>query len=292
MEINRREFITGAAIALYAAPESAGGNWPFYAGDAGASRFSPLDRIKASNVARLKTAWVHKTEDASQRPATTIECTPIAVDGVLYLTTARLQVRALNAATGEPIWNFDPNAGRRSSRAPGVNRGVTWFADGKDKRIFAALNDRLFCLNPASGELLRSFGDNGIVDLKSQFDRDMSSLDFKSTSPPVVFEDTLIVGGGGGEGPHPAGPGHVRGYDIYTGKRKWQHEGVSRQEAPRLYSMLQFLTSRVINGCCVLLGQLIKINSFLKGGDFSTSCICVFLRGEGLITVKMSFNSR
>jgi len=55
--------------------------WRQYGGDAGASRYSPLDQINPSNVKRLKVAWVHHTEDASERPATTIECEPIVVDG-------------------------------------------------------------------------------------------------------------------------------------------------------------------------------------------------------------------
>ena len=195
------------------------GDWGFYGGDAGATRFSPLSQIKASNVSKLKVAWTHACGDASQRPLTNIECTPIVAGGVMYLTTARVQVRALNAATGQPLWNYNPLAGSR--RATGVNRGVTWFEDGKDKRVFAAIQDKLHCLNPATGELLKTFGDNGIVDLAAQFDADMTGLSYRVTSPPVIVEDTLIIGGGGGEGPRPEAPGHIRGYDVYTGKRKW-----------------------------------------------------------------------
>lgn len=154
-----------------------------------------------------------------QRPATTIECTPIVIDGVMYLTTARLQVRAIKASTGEPLWNYNPL--QNSRRATGVNRGVTWFEDGKDRRVFAGIQDKLYCIDPQSGELKKGFGDNGIVDLTTQFDREMNGLNFRITSPPVVFEDTVIVGGGGGEGPRTEGPGHIRGYDVYTGKRKW-----------------------------------------------------------------------
>lgn len=195
------------------------GDWRYYGGDAGASRYSPLRQIRRENVGRLKVAWTHAAGDASQRPATTIECTPLVVDGTMYLTTARVQVRALDAATGEPKWNFDPLGAAR--RAAGVNRGVTWFEDGKDKRVFAAIRDKLYCLHPRTSEFVRGFGDNGVVDLAEQFDRDMTGLSFRITSPAVVFEDTVIVGGGGGEGPRPEAPGHVRGYDVYTGKRKW-----------------------------------------------------------------------
>ena len=76
-----------------------------------------------------------------ERPATTIECTPIVVDGVMYITTPMLQVQALDAATGKLLWTFDPYAGSRLRGAPGVNRGVTFWEDpgnAKDRRIFAA----------------------------------------------------------------------------------------------------------------------------------------------------------
>lgn len=216
--LDRRAFLLSGASALGLAAADTG-DWKYYAGDAAATRFSPLSQITRANAARLRPAWTHHTEDAMQRPSTTMECTPIVIDGTMYLTTARLQIRALNAATGEPKWNFNPLANSR--RAPGVNRGVTYFQDGPAKRIFAAVQDKLYCIDASTGELVRAFGDNGIVDLTSQFDRDMTRLEFRVTSPAVIFEDTLIIGGGGGEGPRPAGPGHIRAYDVYTGRRKW-----------------------------------------------------------------------
>ncbi|MCS7024444.1 MAG: pyrroloquinoline quinone-dependent dehydrogenase [Bryobacteraceae bacterium] len=217
--LNRREFLACWSFAPPSWSTEFEGEWHHYGGDAGATRFSPLAQINASNASRLKLAWTHSCGDQTQRPATTIECTPIMVHGVLYLTTAKLQVRALNPATGEALWNFNPFP--KGVRSAGVNRGVTWFEDGKDKRLFAALQDKLYCLDPRSGELVKSFGDQGVVDLTANFDRDMTGLTFRITSPAVIFEDTLIVGGGGGEGPRPQAPGHIRGYDVYTGKRKW-----------------------------------------------------------------------
>ncbi|MBN8731654.1 MAG: pyrroloquinoline quinone-dependent dehydrogenase [Acidobacteria bacterium] len=220
MTWTRRDVLSSALLALPAwAAKSGEGDWGYYGGDAAATRFSPLNQIKRSNASKLKVAWTHACGDASQRPLTTIECTPIVVGGVMVLTTPRVQVRALNAATGEPLWNYNPLGSSR--RATGVNRGVTWFEDGKDKRVFAAIQDKLHCLNPSTGEPVRGFGDNGIVDLAAQFDSDMQGLSYRVTSPPVIVEDTLIIGGGGGEGPRPEAPGHIRGYDVYTGKRKW-----------------------------------------------------------------------
>ncbi|MBK7926051.1 MAG: pyrroloquinoline quinone-dependent dehydrogenase [Bryobacterales bacterium] len=220
MTWTRRDVLSSALLALPAwAAKSGEGDWGYYGGDAAATRFSPLQQIKRSNASKLKVAWTHACGDASQRPLTTIECTPIVVGGVMVLTTPRVQVRALNAATGQPLWNYNPLGSSR--RATGVNRGVTWFEDGKDKRVFAAIQDKLHCLNPSTGEPVKGFGDNGIVNLAAQFDSDMQGLSYRVTSPPVIVEDTLIIGGGGGEGPRPEAPGHIRGYDVYTGKRKW-----------------------------------------------------------------------
>jgi len=219
--LDRRDFVSSLLLsmpgALSAAPSDA--DWRHYGGDAGATRFSSLEQIKRSNVANLKPAWSHHCQDASARPATNIECTPIVIGGVMYLTTAKVQVRALNAITGEPMWSFNPLG--PSPRGAGVNRGIEWFEDGKDKRIVAAIQNKLYTLDPKTGQPVKSFGDNGVVDLSAQFDADMTNLSYRVTSPAVVFEDTIVIGGGGGEGPRPQAPGHIRGYDVYTGKRKW-----------------------------------------------------------------------
>jgi quinoprotein glucose dehydrogenase len=203
------------------APKVGAREWPCYGGDAGASRYSPLAQIHRGNVRGLEVAWVHKTGDSLERPATTIECTPIVVDRTMYITTAQVKVRALDAATGRALWTFDPFAERRAQGAPGVNRGVCYWRDGQDRRIFVPIKDRLLCLDANTGKLVSSFGDQGVVDLKQDFDHDMSKLTFKCTSPPVAFRDLIIVGGGGGEGPYPEAPGHIRAYDARTGKRRW-----------------------------------------------------------------------
>jgi quinoprotein glucose dehydrogenase len=216
--MRRREFIP-TALSAAAAPSSH--EWPFYGGDANATRYSPAARITKSNVAKLKVAWSHHTGDAQERPATAIECTPVVVDGVMYLTSAKLKVHAVNPATGERKWAFDPFGGRAGGRSPGNSRGVTYFQQGKDKRIFSAVQDRVYSIDAVTGELDTQFGEKGSIDLKNDLDHDMTGLSFRHSSPVVVFEDLVIVGGGGGEGPYPEAPGHIRAYDARTGKRKW-----------------------------------------------------------------------
>jgi quinoprotein glucose dehydrogenase len=237
--VNRRWFlkVAGAAAASGRAipawgQESArtepSREWQYYGGDEGASRYSPLKQINRETAAKLKLAWVHHTEDGSDRPLTTIECTPIVVDGVMYLTTAKLQLRALDPATGKLIWNFDPNTAVEGRGSSGVNRGVAFWRDGGKGRIFFAYRGHMLCVDAATGSLVASFGDAGKIDLRNDLDHDMEGLTFNFSSPPVLYKDFLIVGGGGGEGPRPAAPGHIRGYDARTGKRRWIFHAIPR----------------------------------------------------------------
>src|SRR5205814_1687401 len=89
-------------------------DWPNVGNDKGGARYSPLRQINRENVKDLQVAWTYHTGDAAVGAGSTIECTPIVVDGVMYLTTAALKVVALEAATGREIWKFDP-------RTSGVN---------------------------------------------------------------------------------------------------------------------------------------------------------------------------
>ena len=153
-----------------------------------------------------------------REPASTIQCTPIVIDGTMYLTTPGLKVVALHAASGRKIWEFDPFDGRR---ARGTNRGVAYWGEEGEGRIFATAGPSLVALDATSGRPIPSFGEGGRVDLRQGLDRDASSLSVIATSPGIVFEDLLILGSVVGEGPTPAAPGHVRAFDVHTGERRW-----------------------------------------------------------------------
>jgi quinoprotein glucose dehydrogenase len=235
---NRRQFLqTGVALSAGAVGNLTGQalpgprkkstdptrEWHHYGGDPGATRYSPLDQIKASNIKQLKVAWVHHTEDAMERPATTIECEPIVVDGVMYIQTAQLQTRALDPATGKALWNFDPRASRESGGSPGFSRGVTFWqnpGDAKDRRIYAPDGGRLHCLNAATGEPKPDFAKEGSLDLVHGYDPDREDQWVRLTSPPTLYNGILILGGEVGEGQN-AAPGHIRGFDALTGKLRW-----------------------------------------------------------------------
>lgn len=206
------------AVGLIAASTSAQDHrsWSVYGGDFAGTKYSALQQIDASNVTQLEPAWIYRTGD--KRRGSTIECNPIIVDGVMYVTTPALKVVALDAATGRKIWRFDPFEGRR---ARGVNRGVTYWKGTKGARIFMPAGGELYALDAATGRPISSFGDGGKIKLREGLDQDLFYLSVSATSPGVVFEDLYILGGRVGEGPGPAAPGHIRAFDVHTGRRRW-----------------------------------------------------------------------
>ncbi|MGH7867579.1 MAG: pyrroloquinoline quinone-dependent dehydrogenase, partial [Candidatus Dormibacteraceae bacterium] len=218
-------YLWPSAVALGDSAEDAWREWRHYGGDSGGMRYSALDQINRSNVHNLRVAWTYRTGDSRQRPRTTIECTPIVVGGVMYLTTAQLKVCALDAASGDLLWKFDPfETLFKSHRAGprGVSRGVAgYWQKGRDKRILCTALSSLFCLDARTGKLISTFGDNGAVDLTKGLGRDISGLEYDVTSPGVVYKDLIILGSEVGEGPDPAAPGHVRAFDIRTGRQVW-----------------------------------------------------------------------
>jgi quinoprotein glucose dehydrogenase len=214
-------------------------DWPNYGNDGGGMRYSSLRQIDRDNVKKLKAVWTYHTGDAGSENKTTIECTPIVVDGVMYLTTVKAKVVALDAATGREIWKFDPFANLKSSKiysaGGGVNRGVAYWQGNRGNRgndygrvVMATSDGRLISLDARTGKPDSQFGDNGTLDLRRGMDRDLSQLTYGATSPPAIFEEIVIVGFSVGEGPSTAAPGDVRAFDVRTGKELWRFHTVPR----------------------------------------------------------------
>src|SRR5690606_34757618 len=164
--------------------------WKSYLGDPTSSQYSALDQINLDNVAQLEVAWTYRTGDADPDNRSQIQCNPIIIDGVLFGTSPRLKIFALDAATGKEIWVFDPFASDPSNaRNAGVNRGVMYWENGSDRRIFFTAGPYLFALNADTGTIIREFGRSGGVDLRENLDRDASDLYIAASSPAVSFED-------------------------------------------------------------------------------------------------------
>ncbi|HKI47510.1 MAG TPA: PQQ-binding-like beta-propeller repeat protein, partial [Balneolales bacterium] len=198
----------------------AGKNWAVYQGDPASSQYSRLDQINRQNVHNLKVAWIYHTGDKNVQSQ--IQCNPLMINGVLYGTSPRLKVFALNAANGKQIWRFDPFPNDPAYNPLGVNRGVSYWSDGNDKRILFVAGSYLYALNAETGKPIESFGDRGRRSLKDSLDlnRDVSKLFVTSTTPGVVYKNLIIVGTRVSEGSD-AAPGHIRAYDVRTGYIKW-----------------------------------------------------------------------
>jgi quinoprotein glucose dehydrogenase len=185
-------------------------DWPMYGGDAGRTRHSPLKQIHRGNVAQLQLAW---SFDTGQKGDTQTQ--PIVVGRVLYGYTPTHQAIALDAVTGKQRWVFDSGLG-----GVGANRGLTHWTDGKQARVFAAVDNFVYALDALTGKPIAGFGNQGRIDLRENLGRDPASQSVRLTSPGIVYRDLLIVGGRVSES-LPASPGHVRAYDVRTGSLRW-----------------------------------------------------------------------
>ncbi len=198
-------------------PFTTGKDWPVYGGNKAGNRYSPLKQINLKNVKNLEVAWMY---NAAVTKAGDIQCQPIVVDGILYGTTPDLNVFALHAGTGEQIWKFAPFKTDR----PHQNRGVMYWENGEDKRILYTVGSGLYAVNAKTGEIITSFGEGGRANLReglqTNMDHDVSKLSVNATSPGVIYKNTLIIGSAVSEGGD-AAPGHIRAFDVITGKLAW-----------------------------------------------------------------------
>ncbi|MEX2169180.1 MAG: pyrroloquinoline quinone-dependent dehydrogenase [Pirellulales bacterium] len=208
-------------------------NWPGVGNDPGCMRYSELDQINRDNVARLEPAWTYHTGELEGRAGKTIECTPLVIDGVMFITTGYLRVVALDAATGDELWQFDPLKDYPSPHAPasgGVNRGCAYWSDGQpdgERRVIhGAADGRLFSLDAKSGQLDPDFADAGICDMRKGLDPKFAGLSYGPTSAPAIWKDTIVVGVSCGEGPGIAAPGDVRAFNVRSGAEVWRFRTV------------------------------------------------------------------
>jgi len=204
-----------------AAAGAADKDWPVYLGDKARSHYSSLHQISTRNVGGLQVAWTYHSGDARSDNLSQIQCNPLIIDGVVYGTTAQLKLVALQATTGKELWRYDPFAGSAAGGAVGINRGVVYWAEGRDRRILFSADHFLYAVDAATGRPVRSFGQEGHVDLKDDLGRDVSKLYVVETTPSIVYQNLIFLPLRVGEGPAPAAPGHIRAYDIRTGKMVW-----------------------------------------------------------------------
>ena len=220
-------FLSCISMALFAScatkTKDVYSEWKVYGGTKDRIQYSTLSQIDTNNVKDLRVAWTYNTRDAEG--SSVIETNPIVVHGTMYGVSAKLKLFAIDPSTGVEKWKFDPLAEMLKSggKKPGVNicRGVSFYSDDKNEgRIFYTAGSLLYCINSAAGRPITSFGNRGTVDLHNDLGREVSDLFVTSTSPGIIYKDLIIIGTNVSE-EAAAAPGHIRAYDVVTGKLRW-----------------------------------------------------------------------
>ena len=258
--------VAAPAAAQQGAP--ANGEWPTYGGDLASTKYSPLDQIDATNFGDLEIVWRWQSSDAfmskttagggewwttsdvifaalndedpdrwrdGQPPSTNnLKATPLMVGGRLFINMPTSAGAAVDAATGDTLWIYNPKtyeAGTTTMTARWNQRGVAYWSDGDEERVFWGTSDGyLICVEAASGRPCADFGDQGRLDLMRDLprttrgDRDwLNALLYSVQSPPIVVGDTVITPASISSYniTREAPPGWMRGFDTRSGRTKW-----------------------------------------------------------------------
>jgi quinoprotein glucose dehydrogenase len=235
-----------AAVSLTAllAAASPDAEWPVYGHDPGGTKYSPLGQITTRNVKNLRIAWTYHTGDMYDPKGrggkvSAFECTPLFVNGTLYVTTPFGRLIALDPDTGAKKWTFDPKSDITAGFGDFANRGASTWVDrntGQRRLFVATIDGRLFAIDAKTGKALDSFGTGGLVDLRKGLRNPPHyKAEYEETSPPAVIGNLVIVGSGVADNNYvDAASGEVRAFDARTGKLAWtwdpmpgQHTGAA-----------------------------------------------------------------
>jgi quinoprotein glucose dehydrogenase len=242
-----------AAIGTIAQPTATAtetGSWPFYGQNAGGSRYTSLRQVNSGNAGRLALAWTYRTGELKTYEGTPalekacFETTPILIGRSLYFTTASDRVIAVDAATGQQHWVYDPKVDLNGDYSEFSSRGVAAWPAGAaathhppaandSLRLFVGTIDgRLIALDAHTGHPVIAFGDNGTINLRTGLGKDI-----QETSPPAVIGDLVIVGSAIGDNQRfDEPPGVARAYDVRTGQLIWTWDPIPRDPADSAYA--------------------------------------------------------
>lgn len=219
-------------------PAAQEGEWREYAGDTHGKRYSPLAQVTKDNVGALRVAWRWPFADRALQESnpllrtTRTEETPLMVNGVVYMVTGLGLVAALDPATGETRWVYDPQGYKagKHPQASFVRRGLAFWTDGAQERLLVGTEDAyLVSVDARTGKPDPRFGNGGKVDLTVGIRDAVRALNFTSRRP-IVAGNVVVVGSSiqdhvlRKEEP----PGYVHAFDVRTGKRVWTFHTVPR----------------------------------------------------------------
>ena len=210
-----------------------GGEWTRYGGDPGSTKYAPLDQINKGNVSQLRVAWRRPAVDpsiSSRVPdfshSNNFRATPLMIDGVLYSPNGIGLVEAFHPGTGKTLWVQEPFPDEPAQGLRGDSaRGVTYWSDGTQRRLFAVRGEYLIALDARTGKPQTAFGENGRVNLRPGLGP--RAAVYSWTGAPQVCRDVVIVGTGLGGSMTDAPrrkeqpPGNVQAFDVRSGKPRW-----------------------------------------------------------------------
>jgi len=232
--------IISTAVTSLAQKGATKGEWHYYGGDSGSTKYSPLDQINKGNVKDLSVAWTWESPDLALQKENRMlvsfafEATPLMVGEVLYLSTSLSQVAAVDAQTGKTKWVFDPmsyKAGRPTNLGY-LHRGIAYWTDGKQERLFIGTADAyLIAIDAKTGKVISDFGENGKVNLTAAIPLAQNARNYAVTSPPVICRDVVIAGSSISDGPTTSKMprGDVQAFDVRTGKPLWIFHTVAQK---------------------------------------------------------------
>ena len=208
------------------------GEWRSYGGDAGSTKYSPLDAIDGTNVENLRVVWRWQSVDYDRKAENpdlvfndALLATPLKVGNALYTSTNLGQAAAIDPVTGETIWVYNSlaegtGAERRSTR------GLAYWTDGSEDRLLLVSGEHLVALDPETGALTTEFDEDGKVDLRRNMGPELE--EYRWNAAPLVCGDVVIVGAAISDSPtrQEATPGYVRAYHVVTGQLQWRFNPV------------------------------------------------------------------
>ncbi|MGN6494354.1 MAG: outer membrane protein assembly factor BamB family protein [Agriterribacter sp.] len=202
-------------------PEQKYTDWRVYGGSNANLKYSGLNQIDTTNVTQLQPAWVYRSEHGDSTLFGPMECNAIVIENTLYGVSPKMKLFAIDAATGKEKWVFNPadsvNNKTWHRQSVNMNRGVSYWEEGEDKRIIYTVGSIVFEVNAVTGKLIPSFGKDGGIDLSIGLGRDEKTVSIAPTSPVAVYKNLFIVSGLVGD----ETPGHIRAFDVKTGAQKW-----------------------------------------------------------------------
>ncbi len=214
-------------------------SWASYGQDPGGKRYSALRQINDKNVSKLVVAWTFRTGELATYAGTdafskaAFEATPILIGRTLYFSTPSDRVFAIDAATGQQRWVYDPHVNLHGDYSEMSSRGVAAWSQGDSLRIFVGTIDgRLIAIDGHTGQPVNNFGSGGIVDLRAGYGDAV-----QETSPPAIIGDRVIVGSSMGDNQRfDQPPGVVRAYDVHTGRLSWIWNPIPDDPADSAYA--------------------------------------------------------